>query len=70
VHVAATLFTEARYGEAMALLDDTLDEGMSLGIRALAAGVLAVIYADVARALNRDDLIDRTGVVHGAMQGI
>lgn len=68
VHVAATLFTEDRYGEAMALLDDSLDDGMRLGIRALATSVLAVIYADVARALDRDDLVEKTGAVHDAMK--
>jgi hypothetical protein len=68
VHVAATLFTEDRYGEAMALLDDSLDDGMRLGIRALAASVLAVIYADAARALGHDDLVEKTDAVHEAMQ--
>jgi hypothetical protein len=66
--VAATLFTEDRYGEAMALLDDSLDDGMRLGIRALAASVLAVIYADAARALGHDDLVEKTDAVHEAMQ--
>jgi Family of unknown function (DUF5677) len=50
VHVAATLFTADRYGEAMSLLDDSLDDEQRLGIRALAAAVLAVVYADTGRA--------------------
>jgi hypothetical protein len=70
VHVTATLFTENRYGEAMSLLNDSLDDEQRLAIRALAAAVLAVVYADAARALNRDDLVDRTGAVHEAMSGI
>ena len=36
--------------------------------RALAAAVLAVIYADAARALGRDELDEKTGAVHAAMQ--
>jgi hypothetical protein len=52
----------------MALLDDSLDDGMRLGIRALAASVLAVIYADAARALGHDDLVEKTDAVHEAMQ--
>ena len=67
VHVAATLFTENRYDEAMSLLDDSLDDENRLAIRALAASVLAVIYADAARALDRDDLVEKTGAVHKAM---
>jgi hypothetical protein len=51
VHVAATLFTEDRCGEAMALLDDSLDVSNRVAVRALSAAVLAVVYADVARAL-------------------
>jgi hypothetical protein len=70
VHVAATLFTEDRYGEAMSLLDDSLDDEQRLAIRALAAAVLAVVYADAARALGRDDVAERTGAVHEAMTGI
>lgn len=70
VHVAATLFTEDRYGEAMSLLDDSLDDEQRLAIRALAAAVLAVVYADAARALGQDDLVEKTGAVHEAMTGI
>jgi Family of unknown function (DUF5677) len=70
VHVAATLFTKDRYGEAMSLLDDSLDDEQQLAIRALAAAVLAVVYADAARALGRDDVAERTGAVHEAMTGI
>ncbi len=44
IHVAATLLTEERYGQAMSLLDDSLDEANRLAVRALAAAVLAVIY--------------------------
>jgi hypothetical protein len=64
VHVAATLFTADRYGEAMSLLDDSLDDEHRLAVRALSAAVLAVVYADAARALDRDDLVERTGTVH------
>jgi hypothetical protein len=67
VHVAATLFTEDRYRNATALLDDSLDEGMRLGVRALAAAVLVVIYGDGARVLDRGELVDRTRAVHEAM---
>jgi hypothetical protein len=67
VHVAATIFTEDRYGEAMSLLDDSLDDGNRVAIRALAAGVLAVIYADSARALGRDELVEKTVAVHESM---
>lgn len=70
VHVAATLFTEDRYGEAMSLLDDALEDEQRLAVRALAAGVLAVVYADAARALDRDDLVEKTGAVHEAMTGV
>ena len=64
VHVAATLFTEDRYGEAMSLLNDSLEDETRLGIRALTAGVLAIIYADAAQALGRDDLVTKTEDVH------
>jgi hypothetical protein len=67
VHVAATIFTEDRYGEAMSLLDDSLDDGNRVAIRALAASVLAAIYADSSRALGRDELAERTGAVHESM---
>jgi hypothetical protein len=67
IHVAATLFTEDRYGEAMSLLDDSLDDANRVAIRALAAAVLAVVYADVARALGLDELVERTGAVHESM---
>ncbi|MCA1709439.1 MAG: hypothetical protein LC808_41625 [Actinobacteria bacterium] len=72
VHVAATLFTEDRYGEAMSLVDDTVDDEQRLAIRALAAAVLAVVYADAARALWRNDLVevDKTGAVHGVMTNL
>lgn len=59
VHVAATLFTEDRYGEVMSLLDDSLDDEQRLAIRALAAAVLAVVYADAGRARSRDDLVEK-----------
>jgi hypothetical protein len=70
VHVAATHFTENRYGEAMTLLDDALDEESRLGVRALAGAVLALIYADAARAVGRDDLTNKTDGVHDAMMGL
>jgi hypothetical protein len=70
IHVSATLFTENRYDEAKSLLSDSLSEEDRLAIRALAASLLAVIYADAARALGRDDLVDQTGAVHEAMTSI
>ncbi len=70
VHVAATLFTEDRYGETMSLLNDSLNEEQRLAIRALAAAVLAVVYAVAAHALGLDDVAEKTGAVHEAMMGI
>jgi hypothetical protein len=67
VHVAATLFTEDRYGEAMSLLDDAIDDERRLAVRALGAGVLAVVYANAARALGEDEIAERTLAVHEAM---
>jgi hypothetical protein len=31
--------------------------------------VLAILHADAARALDRDDLVEKTGAVHEAMTG-
>jgi Family of unknown function (DUF5677) len=70
VHVAATLFTADRYGGAMSLLDDSIADQQRLAIRVLAAAVLAIVYADAARAVGRDDIAERTGAVHEAMMGI
>lgn len=69
-HVAATLFTVDRYGEEMTLLDDSLRGEDGLAVRALAAGVLAIVYAEAARAISRDDLVEKTGAVHTAMAGV
>jgi hypothetical protein len=70
VHVAATLFTENRYDEAKSILTDSLNDEDRLAIRALAAGLLAIIYADAARALGQDELVEKTGAVHEAMMSI
>jgi hypothetical protein len=70
VHVAATLFIENRYDEAMSILEDALSDDDRLAIRALTAAVLAIIYADAARALGQDELVEKTGTVHEAMAGL
>ncbi len=69
IHVSATLFTENRYGEAMAL-DEGLSDEERLAIGALAGSVLAVIYNLVAQVLGRDDLAEDTGRVHDVMLGL
>lgn len=69
IHVAATLFTENRYGEAMDL-DEGLGDEDRPAIRALAASVLPVIYNLTAHALGRDDLAGQAGRVHDAMLGL
>lgn len=70
VHVAATLFTENRYDEAMSIVEDALSDDDRLAIRALTAAVLAIIYADAARALGQDGLVEKTGAVHETMTGL
>lgn len=70
IHVASTLFTENRYDEATSILEDALSDDDRLAIRALAAAVLAIIYADAARALGQDELVEKTGAVHEAMLGL
>jgi hypothetical protein len=70
VHVAATLFTENRYDEAMSILADALSDEDRLAIRALTAAVLAIIYADAARALGEDELVEKIGAVHETMTGL
>jgi hypothetical protein len=66
IHVSATLFTENRYGEAMAL-DEGLSDEDRLAIRVLAASVVPVIYNLAAQALGREGLGEETGKVHAAM---
>jgi hypothetical protein len=63
VHVASTLFTEDRYGEAMSLLDDSLGDEDRLAIRAIATTTLASVYHDAALALGRDHLATRAEAV-------
>lgn len=67
VHVASTLFTEDRYTEARSLLTDHLEANDRAAIRALAAGVLAVIYTEASRALGRDEIASRTEAVHATL---
>jgi hypothetical protein len=59
VHVASTLFTEDRYGDAKSPLDDSLAAEDRLAIRAISTTTLASVYYDAAQALGRDDLAAR-----------
>jgi hypothetical protein len=70
VHVAATLFTENRYDEAVSILEDALSDDDRLAIRALSAAVLAIIYADAARALGNDKAVEEIGAVQKVMTGL
>lgn len=53
----------------MALRDDSLADEDRLALRALAAGVLAMISAQAAGGVQLDALAERTRAVHAAMTG-
>jgi hypothetical protein len=63
IHVVATQFTVDRY-EGNAFREGTLDDETAVGVRGLCAGVLAVIYTEAAKAIDRSDLLDEAGAVH------